>query len=240
MTNELAILTWPSEGVAEIRLNRPSVRNALSVQMCRTVCSFLSRLRRDRSARAVILSAEGRAFCSGADRSERASQTSKEWIHAHRAFEQLARELQRVPVPLIAAVNGPAVGGGCEMVLASDLVFAAHGAWFSQPELSLGIIPGMGGSFLALERMGVLRGAEILLTGRRFTAEEGVQAGLVNAVLKEDQLMSHARAVATQVANRSPAATRAIKEILIRFRNRRSLVAEEIRAYSAIVRQLAG
>jgi len=203
-------------GVFVVALARPSVLNALSRGLCLELTDCFSALRSlpADQVRAVILTGRGRAFCSGADLKERRDLDRDEWPSHHLAFEHLSDALWSFPAPLIVAVNGPALGGGCELVLHGDVVLVSESAWFALPEVGIGIIPGMGGTQLLPARIGYLRAAEMLLTARRVAAAEAVTWGLATATCGTADCLEASLEIASGIAARPPQATRAAKEAL--------------------------
>ena len=145
---ETILLTEPTPGVAVIAFNRPEVANALSTQMGQELAQAWTALAAREDLRCVILTGEGRHFQAGADLKERNGMSDETWALQHKVFEAMVRAQLSVPVPVIAAVNGAAMGGGCEMTLACDFAYASETARFGLPEVGLGIMPGLGGTQL--------------------------------------------------------------------------------------------
>lgn len=208
----------PEPHVRIVTLNRPEVRNALDTRMGRDLVRFFEDVATDPGdLRCIVLTGAGdRAFCAGGDLKERSGMSDEAWARQHRVFERMARALVGCPVPLIGAVNGAAYGGGCEIAAACDFLYAARGARFAQTEVSLGIIPGAGGTQHLARAMGHRRALELILTGRPFSAEEALAWGLVNAVVEPADLLPTALATATAIARNAPIATRQAKQAVIR------------------------
>lgn len=201
------------DDVVRLTLSRPHALNALSERMCHELTDVFQRAQAapEGSLGAILITGSGRAFCAGADLKERQALSSNQWIQHHRAYETLADTLLALDVPLVAAVNGLAIGGGCELVLLSDVVFAASSSWFQFPETSLGIVPGMGGTQLLPRRIGQARAAEMLFSSRKVPAIEAATWGLVNRVVSDADCASSAQAFASEISKRHRLATRAAK-----------------------------
>lgn len=214
MAYETIKLTQPEAGISVITFARPDVANALSTKMGQELLDAWSQLRADAALRVVILAGEGRHFQAGADLKERNGMTDEAWAEQHRLFEAMIRAQLACPVPIIAAVQGAAMGGGCEMSLACDFTYAAEGARFGLPEAGLGIMPGLGGTQLLTRAVGPRRAIEIMTTAAPFTAEKALEWGVVNAVVPADQLMDSVLAVARQISSRAPLSVRGLKRVV--------------------------
>ena len=205
-----ATLSLRSEGehVLVVTLNRPEVLNAISTQMSREWLDLFPRLAADPGeARCIVLTGAGeRAFCAGADLKERDGMTDETWRAQHVVFEQAFVALMECPLPIIAAVNGHAYGGGLETALCCDFIYAAKGAKFALSELRLGIMPGGAGTQNLPREDGERRGKGLLVTARAFSAEEGLEWGLVNRVCEPGKLQEEALATARQIAENAPLA----------------------------------
>lgn len=211
----MAVDVERAAGVATVTLNRPEALNAFDEAQLRDLLATLRDLRADRSVRAVVLTGAGdRAFAAGADIKAMATMTGEEGLAFGRRGHAVASAVEALPQPVIAAVNGFALGGGCELALACDLRLASERAVFAQPEVSLGIPPGWGGSQRLPRLVGPGVAAELIFTGRRVAAEEALRIGLVNAVYPVDRLLPGARALAETVAGNSPTAVAAAKRAL--------------------------
>ncbi|MCR5878603.1 enoyl-CoA hydratase-related protein [Phenylobacterium sp. J367] len=197
-----------------VTLNRPDAANSLNTKMGEELLHAWTGLSVREDLRCVILAGAGRHFCAGADLKERNGMTDKQWSAQHEVFEAMVRAQLAVPVPVIAAVNGAAVGGGCEMTLACDFAYAGEAARFGLPEVGLGIMPGLGGTQLLRRAVGERRALELLTTGRLFTAAEAEAFGLVSGVTAPDALMSTVMAVAGTIAAKAPLSVRALKSVV--------------------------
>ncbi|MCL6596591.1 MAG: enoyl-CoA hydratase/isomerase family protein [Firmicutes bacterium] len=211
-TAEPILLEDRRGAVVEITLNRPKVLNALSFALLRALADALGRAAADEGVRAVILTGAGRAFAAGADIQELADMTAAGFIASDvfRAWDEVAA----FPKPLIAAVNGYALGGGCELAMSCDIIVASQEARFGQPEIFLGLIPGAGGTQRLPRAVGKYLASELVLTGRQLTAAEGERFGLVNRVVPPALVMDAAREIADRIAAQSPLAVRQAKAAL--------------------------
>ncbi len=201
-------------GIFTLTLRRVEALNALSTALCRDVVAALARVDQDPGARVLILTGEGRAFCAGADLKEREGATPEAiWAH-NRAIFQIPLELERLPVPTIAAVNGLALGGGCEIALGCDLRWAAATAEFGCPEVTRGIIPAAGGTQRLPRLVGLSRAMALILTGRRISAQEAHRIGLADAVVPPEDLLPSVREAARAIAANAPLAVRSAKQAM--------------------------
>jgi enoyl-CoA hydratase/carnithine racemase len=192
--------------VAMIVLSRPERLNAMGARLTAELRAALEAVEAG-AARALILTGAGpRAFCTGADLKERASlDDAGRWAHS-RAINDCANHLARLPIPTIAAINGLALGGGCEITLACDFRLAAQHAEIALPEVGLGIIPGAGGTQRLPRLIGPTRAKELIFTGRRISADLALAWGLVSQVTAAEDLIFAARELAADIARRSPLA----------------------------------
>lgn len=197
-------------GVAEVVLDRPEAMNAVSTAMAQALTAAGEELRADTSVRAVVVtSSHAKAFCVGADLKER-NGFSDDDLRDQRPGNRLAyRALYDLPVPTIAAVDGHALGGGCEIALACDLIVAGPRASFALPEVSVGVIPGGGGTQLLTRRIGWSRAADLIFTARRIDGAEGARLGLVDRVVEDAK--GEALAMAATIARHSPVGVRNAK-----------------------------
>jgi enoyl-CoA hydratase len=202
------------EHVLVVTLNRPHVLNALDTQMGRDQLDLWSRLAADPGeVRCVVLTGSGeRAFCAGGDLKERNGMSDAAWRAQHELFERAFMALVECPLPVIAAVNGHAFGGGLEMALACDFIYSAPGARFALSEVSLGIMPGGMGTQTLPRAVGERRAKELILTARPFSAEEGLAWGLVNRICEPGKLLDEALATAAAIAGNGPLSVRQAKK----------------------------
>lgn len=214
MAYETIKVSQPEAGITVITFARPEVANALSTQMGRELLDIWSQLRSQDDLRCVILSGEGRHFQAGADLKERNGMTDEAWAEQHRLFEAMIRAQLACPVPVIAAVQGAAMGGGCEMTLACDFAYAAEGARFGLPEAGLGILPGLGGTQLLTRAVGPRRAIELLTTAAPFTAQQALEYGVVSGVVAPEALMETVLGVARVIASKAPLSVRGAKRVV--------------------------
>jgi enoyl-CoA hydratase/carnithine racemase len=196
-----------ADDVATITLNRPERLNALGRRLTAELQAALEAVAALGTVRALILTGAGqRAFCTGADLKERAGlDTEGRWAH-NRALNDCANTIARMPIPAIAAINGLALGGGCELTLACDFRLAAAHAEIALPEVGIGVIPGAGGTQRLPRLIGPTRAKEMIFTGRRISADLALEWGLVSQVTDAEGLLLAARALAVAIARRSPLA----------------------------------
>ena len=222
-----------------VTLNRPEVSNALNTQMGVDLIEVFETFSVDlEGLRAVIITGSGdKAFCAGGDLKERNGMTDASWQSQHAIFERMARAMMGCPIPLIAAVNGAAYGGGCEIAAASDFVYAATHARYALTEVTLGIMPGMGGTQNLARAVGERRAKELILSGIPFTAAEAEAWGLVNRVVEATDLLETALAIARRIAANGPIAVRQAKQAIHRGMQMSVWdgLAFEIEAYNRLV-----
>jgi enoyl-CoA hydratase/carnithine racemase len=204
----------PEATVAEIMLDRPEAMNALSTAMGARLAEVCAELAADHGIRAVVLSAAGRAFCVGADLKERAAMSDADFMAQRPVFRAAFGGVLALPQPVIAAVHGYALGGGCELALSCDLIVADETAEFGLPETTVGLVPGGGGTQLALRRLGPGRAADLVLTGRRIGAAEAERMGLADRVVPAGAAGQHAHELAERIAGNSPVAVQHAKRAL--------------------------
>ncbi|XRQ05741.1 enoyl-CoA hydratase/isomerase family protein [Actinomadura welshii] len=201
--------------VAEIVLDRPEALNALSTAMARRLAAVCAEVAADASVRAVALSAAGeKAFCVGADLKERNAMSDEEFMAQRPVFRAAFGGVLNLPQPVVAAVHGYALGGGCEFALSADLIVADETAVFGLPEVSVGLVPGGGGTQLALRRLGPAKAADLVFTGRRLAIDEAVEFGLADRKVPAGAARDEALALAAAIAQNSPVAVRAAKRAL--------------------------
>ncbi|MDR7418336.1 MAG: enoyl-CoA hydratase-related protein [Armatimonadota bacterium] len=208
------ILLERDGAVAIITLNRPKVLNALNQETMDELVDALEALDRDDAVRCVVLTGGERAFAAGADVNEMLHATPAQMLSGYR-FQQWER-IRKVTKPLIAAVRGFALGGGCELALLCDMIIAGEGARFGQPEINLGIMPGAGGTQRLTRAVGKARAMELILTGRHITAAEADRLGLVTRVVPDEVVLDEARALAQQIARKAPVAVRLAKDAVLK------------------------
>jgi methylglutaconyl-CoA hydratase len=215
MADNDVLLVEIADHVAQLTLNRPSVMNAIDRSLAEAIAGTLPALDRDPAVRAILLTGSGeRAFCAGADLKERATMTAEEVVAQRGRLIDATNAILRLETPIIAAVNGVALGGGLELALACDFIYAAEGARFGLPETSIAIIPGDAGTQLLPRAVGQPRAREMIFTGQPIDAAEAARLNLVNRVVPAGELLPAARAVATRMASNGPIAVRQAKKCL--------------------------
>ena len=205
-----SIIFEKEDNIAILTFNRPDARNAVNNQVRTEFTAAIAEVEADDDIKVMILTGSGKAFASGVDIKE-FNQTTP--YHAHNLF-RLGERVEKLPKPVIAAVNGFCLGGGNEIALGCDIIIASERAKFGQPELNIGVIPG-GGATQRLPRMiGVCRAKELIFTSDIITAEEAFKLGMINRVVPEDQLMPTAKEIAKKIATKSPAALKLAKQAI--------------------------
>src|SRR5881397_934666 len=198
-----------ADAVATLTLDRPKALNALDAATLRELARAIRELRRDGGVRALVLTGAGdKAFSAGADIAAMAAMSAAEGHAYSRLGHDVFARLEELDVPVVAALNGVALGGGLELALASDLIVASERARLGQPEINLGLIPGFGGTQRLVLRVGLARARELVYLGHIISAEEGVRIGLVNRVVPADRLRAEAAALAATLAAQAPVALR--------------------------------
>ena len=197
-------------GVALLRFNRPKQLNALNGQVMDQLCAALEELDRDDAIRVMVVTGNERAFAAGADIGEMANASPIDMLRANRIAQW--DRVRRISKPVIAAVAGWCLGGGCELAMALDLIIAAESARFGQPEINLGVIPGAGGTQRLTRAIGKSRAMEMVLTGEPIDAREAHRLGLVSRVVPNELLIEDSLALAAVIAAKPPLAVRLAKE----------------------------
>ncbi|MBV9522768.1 MAG: enoyl-CoA hydratase/isomerase family protein [Alphaproteobacteria bacterium] len=229
----------PQPGLLTIVLNRPEAANALNTQMARDLEALWTHLIAEPGdTRCVVLTGAGeRVFCAGGDLKERLGMSDADWAAQHAIFERQYWRLLDCPIPVIAAVNGHAFGGGLEMALACDFAYAVPEARFALPEVSLGIMPGAGGTQFLPRAVGERRAKEIILAAQPFTAAEALQWGILNRLCPGADLLREALATAARIAENAPLSVRQAKKAIhhgLQLDLKNALVFE-IEAYNRMV-----
>ncbi len=207
------LLVSVQDRVALITLNRPQVLNALSRGVMDELADAVDACDRDPAVRCIVLWGGPKVFAAGADIREMADATPADMVRSYR-FQQWAR-VRQCATPIVAAVAGYALGGGCELAMACDIIVAAETARFGQPEIRLGLMPGAGGTQRLTRAIGKSRAMEMVLTGRMMTAPEALAAGLVSRVLPAELLLDEAMRMARDIAAQAPLAARLAKESVL-------------------------
>jgi enoyl-CoA hydratase len=210
-------LLLATEGaVATLTFNRPEKLNALNPEMLSELAEVLDRVSRDPGIRALLLTGQGRAFIAGADIQVFLGLDPLSAKGFSRAAQEVLFKIEALEIPVIAAVNGFALGGGCELAMACDIIYASEAARFGQPEINLGIIPGVGGTQRLARLVGKGNAKELCLTGRIIEAEEARAMGLVAQIFPAASLLDECRKVAQSLAAKGRVALRAVKQVIDR------------------------
>lgn len=209
----VVLLDFPADGVAVVRINRPEAKNALNSAVRHQLAEHFRELARRDDIRAVVLTGGEQFFVAGADIKEFATATPIEMYNRH--TELLWDPVGRCPKPVIAAVNGFALGGGCELAMHCDIIVAGESARFAQPEVKLGLMPGAGGTQRLVRAVGKFQAMRIALTGCMVKAPEALAIGMVSEVVPDDQTLTRALALASEIAALPPLAVQQIKEVML-------------------------
>lgn len=207
------VLERPSEAVAIVRLNRPDVRNALDLDTRRELAGIFGGFVDDSDLRCVILTGGDTVFAAGADIADMSRIDAVEMYLRH--TERLWAAVGDCPVPVIAAVNGYALGGGLELAMHADIIIAGQGAQFGQPEVKVGIMPGAGGTQRLTRAVGKFQAMLMCLTGEMITAEQALGMGLVSKVVEDVEVMDTAMSIARKISHLPPIAVAQIKEVIL-------------------------
>jgi len=213
MAYETLIVETPSAGVTLIRLNRPEALNALNSQLLGELSAALDAAEADDTVRCLVLTGSDRAFAAGADIKEMSDKSYAQMFAAD-FFGGPARRIEQFRKPIIAAVAGYALGGGCELAMLCDFIIAAETAKFGQPEINLGVMPGIGGTQRLPRAVGKAKAMDMALTARMMDAAEAERGGLVSRVVPADKLLDEALAAAAKIASQSPLAVAMNKELV--------------------------
>jgi enoyl-CoA hydratase len=213
-TFETVIVEFPQDHTVLVTLNRPEIANAMNTQMGLELLEifdgFCAGPNRQRCI--VLTGAGAKVFCAGGDLRQRNGMTDEMWQDQHLIFERMIRAVMGCPVPIVAAVNGAAYAGGMEISLCADFIYAAEHARFALTEVTLGIMPGAGGTQNLPRAVGARRAKEILLTGRPFSAQQALDWGMVNRICKAERLLAEALETAAVICENAPISTRQIKQ----------------------------
>ena len=201
-----------------IKLNRPQAANAMNTRMGEELMDLFERFQIDTEGlRALVLTGAGdKAFCAGGDLKERNGMTDAQWLRQHAMFERMLRAIIACPIPLIGAINGAAYGGGCEITSALDFAYASDNARFALTEVTLGIMPGAGGTQNLPRAMGERRAKEVIMTGLPFTAQQAFEWGLINRVVPQAELLEATLATARRIASNAPISIKQAKQSIHR------------------------
>ncbi|MGB2868231.1 MAG: enoyl-CoA hydratase-related protein [Bacteroidota bacterium] len=208
------LLLTKEPGFAIVQFNRPEVLNALNMQLMTELVDALESLDKDDSVRCIILTGNEKAFAAGADIKEMADASATEML----IRDQFARwdRIRKIKKPIIAAVSGFALGGGCELMMSCDIVIASETAKIGQPEINIGVMPGAGGTQRLTRAVGKVKAMEMVLTGKTISAEEALRWGLINKVVPVESFLQEAKDLARQIAEKPPVAVRLAKEAVLK------------------------
>jgi len=208
------IIVEKKDGIGTIKINRPKVLNALNKDTILELTKSVAELEKDKNIKVAILTGEGKAFIAGADIKQMSNMTPLEAKEFAEMGHNLLMKIEISRLPFIAAVNGYALGGGCEVLMACDICIASASAKIGQPEINLGIHPGFGGTQRLPRLVGRMIAKEILLTGRNLDAEEAYRIGLVNRIVEDEKLMEEVEKLAGKIASKPPIQTDFIKSLV--------------------------
>lgn len=208
------LLVTREDGIAVVQFNRPEVLNALNMALIAELVETLEGLDKDDSVRCIVLTGNEKAFAAGADIKEMAEATAMDMLRR----DQFARwdRIRKIKKPIVAAVSGFALGGGCELMMTCDMVVASESARIGQPEINIGVMPGAGGTQRLARAVGKVKAMEMVLTGSMITADEALKWGLVNRVVPVEVFLDEAKSLAKEIASKPPVAVRLAKEAVLK------------------------
>ena len=212
--NYTNILVTKEAGYAIVQFNRPDVLNAINISLMQEFVEALESLDKDNDVRCIVITGNEKAFAAGADIKEMADASAVEML----IRDQFARwdRIRKIKKPLIAAVSGFALGGGCELMMTCDIVIASETAKIGQPEINIGVMPGAGGTQRLTRAVGKAKAMEIVLTGKMISAAEALQWGLINKVVPIEYCLQEAKNLAKEIASKPPVAVRLAKEAVLK------------------------
>lgn len=208
------ILSSKIDGYALVQINRPDVLNALNIKLMEELVAALESYENDDEVRAIVLTGNEKAFAAGADIKEMSGASAVDML----IRDQFARwdRIRKIKKPIIAAVSGFALGGGCELAMSCDIIIASESARFGQPEINIGVMPGAGGTQRLTRAVGKVKAMEMVLTGRMISGEEACHWGLVNKVVPVEFYLEEAKNLAREIASKPPVAVRLAKEAVLK------------------------
>jgi enoyl-CoA hydratase/carnithine racemase len=212
-TAPTVLLDYPAAGVARLQLNRPQATNALSLELQALLSMHFTELGVDPSVRCILLTGGDKVFAAGGDINSMAGVGPIDIYQRH--TERVWAPIQHCPKPVIAAVCGYAYGGGCELAMLADIIVAGRSAKFCQPEIRIGIMPGIGGTQRLVRAVGKVKAMRMALTGQPITAQEAWTAGLVSDLVDDDQVQAFSLELACSIAAMPPLAAEQIKEVIL-------------------------
>ena len=211
---DVVLVERPAEGVALVRINRPEVRNALNMEVRRLLAKHVTAVAEEEAVRCIVITGNEKAFAAGADIKEMANAGTIDMLR--RGTLKLWSTIASCPKPVIAAVNGFALGGGCELAMTCDIIIAGESARFGQPEIKIGIIPGGGGTQRLARAVGKYKAMRYVLTGDMFDARTAHDMGLVSELVPDAEVEKRAVEMAKQIAELPPLAVEQAKEVVLR------------------------
>lgn len=207
------LVSYPSDGVVQLTLHRPDATNALSLELQQTLSYYFTQIALVESIRCVVLTGGDKVFAAGGDIKGLIDASPIDIYKRH--TERVWAPIQTCPKPVIAAVNGYAFGGGCELAMLADIIIAGESASFCQPEIKIGIMPGIGGTQRLVRAIGKAKAMHMALTGKPISAQEAWTAGLVSEVCEDEQTLEVALKAARTIARMPPLAAEQIKEVIL-------------------------
>jgi enoyl-CoA hydratase len=215
MNYKTLIIEKKSEHILLVTLNRPERRNAINIEMMQDLLDFWKLMSdKNNPTRCIILTGKDKAFCAGADLKDRSDMALDVWRKQHNVLQQAMRAMVDCPIPVIAAVNGAAFGGGLELTLASDFAYASTDATFAQSEVKVGIMPGAMGTQNLPRACGIRRAKELTFTADTFSAAEAFEWGIINKVFSPEKLITEALTTANKITQNAPLAIKQVKKAL--------------------------
>ena len=208
------LIVEKQEAVCVVKINNPQAMNALNTTVLSELDAAFTEIGNDKEIKAVIITGEGRAFVAGADISEMANLNQAEGEAFGKRGADVFRKIETLPIPVIAAVNGFALGGGCELAMSCDIRICSTNARFGQPEVGLGIVPGFSGTYRLTKLVGMGMAKQLIFTGKPIKADEALRIGLVNAVYEQAELMNEAIKMAESIIANAPLAVSFAKECI--------------------------
>jgi enoyl-CoA hydratase len=202
-----------NNGIAIVTISRPQAMNALNSRFFAEMDDFISSLSQNSDAKVLIITGEGKAFVAGADIAEMVNMNTEQGTAFSKVGQNTFSSLEKLEIPVIAAVNGFALGGGCELAMACDIRIASKLAKFGQPEVNLGLIPGYAATQRLARHVGLSNALYLLFTADMITADEALRIGLVQKVVEPENLMTEVIAIATKIASKGPKAVKKIKKV---------------------------
>ena len=214
--NTILNISHLESGILQLTLNRPDALNALNAELMEQLFQAFIMAKKDTSVKALLIVGEGKAFCAGADIKQLATLNAQQGVAFAQRGQRIFRMLEQLGKPSLAAINGFALGGGCELAMAATLRIASNSALFGQPEVKLGVIPGFGGTQRLARLIGKGRALDLCMTGRTIKAEEAYHWGLVNEVVQSEDLLNRAKAILLGLTKLAPVALRSMMAVIDR------------------------